>query len=221
MIKLVAFDWNGTLLADTQTVVDCTNLEIKFYGLKPQTIKEYRETFIIPVNKYFINIGANPKKVEKNYKTYSKLFHTQYEKKVNKLRTRSGTRQLLEFLKNKNIKSVIFSNHSTPRIKEQCDRLKLTTFLDDILGNYNAHDAYTLRSKEMRLASYMKRNKINSTETLIVGDTDEEIIIGRDMGAKTAGITGGHNSTKRLKAEMPDYLITNLLEIKKILANFK
>ena len=213
MIKLVAFDWNGTLLADTQTIVDCTNLEIKSYGLKPQTIKEYRETFVIPVNLYFKNIGVNPKLLEKHSSKFAEIFHENYEELVKRCRTRKGARKLLSHIANNKMRSVIFSNHSAEKVRQQCDRLKISSFFDAILGNDHTHDAYTVKGKEKRLIDHIKRSKTRNSEVLIIGDTDEEIIIGHDMGSKTIAITNGHSTTLRLRAAKPDYLINNLEEV--------
>jgi len=49
-----------------------------------------------------------------------------------------------------------------------------------------------------------------------VGDTDEEIEIGKKYGFHTIGITGGHQTNQRLTKHHPDFLIHNMLELKKI-----
>lgn len=220
MIKLVAFDWNGTLLADTQIVVDCTNKQLKVFGNKKIDIKIYRETFEIPVNKFFQNIGLRPKDIEANYKKSGDIFHHFYEQKVKRLRTRSGTKKTIKWLKTEGIKLVIVSNHATTRILEQVKRLKIDVFFDKILANDHIHDSYTIKGKEKRLVEYIRKNKIKPKEVLIIGDTDEEIIIGKDMGAKTVAITNGHSTTARLKAANPDYLVNNLKEVIDIIKNF-
>lgn len=219
MIRLVAFDWNGTLIADTQTVVDCTNEQLKVFGNKKIDIKIYRQAFEIPVNKFFQNIGLEPKIIEKKYKQSGDIFHREYEIKVKYLRTRQGAKKLLRFLNENKIKSVIFSNHAAHRIKEQTDHLQITDYFDKILGNENTHDSYTVKGKEKRLIEFLTKANIKHNEVLIVGDTDEEIIIGSKMGAKTAGITNGHSTTKRLRAAKPDYLIDNLKEVIGIIKN--
>src|SRR3990167_8155487 len=216
MIKLVAFDWNGTLIADTQTVVGCTNEQLKVFGNKTIDIKIYRQTFEIPVNKFFENIGLDLKNIEKNYRKSSDIFHHFYEKKVKRCRTRSGTKNILKWLKTQKIKSVIVSNHATERITQQTKRLKIAEYFDTILANDNTHDSYTIKGKEKRLIDYLRKKKIVANEVLVVGDTIEEIIIGKDMGAKTVAITNGHSTTSRLKAAKPDYLINNLSEVIKI-----
>lgn len=217
MIKLVAWDWNGTLLADTQTVVDATSVELKTIFGRTISIQEYRNEFVIPVSQFFKNLGVDVKKLEKSYKQSAQTFDVEYEKRVKKCRTRSGAKKLLSWLEKSNIRSVIFSNHTTEKISEQTNRLKITRFFDVILANKNIHDAYTTKGKEGRLIEYMNKNNINPKDVLIIGDTAEEIVIGHDMGAKTVAITAGHSSTKRLKVAKPDYLISNLLEIEKIL----
>lgn len=219
MIKLVAFDWNGTIIADTQTVVDCTNEQLKVFGNKRINIKIYRETFEIPVNKFFQNIGLDLKNIEKNYKKSGNIFHKCYEAKVKKIRTRSGTKILLKWLKSQGIKSAIVSNHATERILEQAKRLKIDIYFDAVLANDNTHDSYTIKGKEKRLITYIQKNRIKSNEVLIVGDTTEEIIIGRDMRATTISITNGHSTTARLRAAKPDYLLNNLKEIIGIIGN--
>ena len=51
MIKLVVFDWNGTLFADAQAAVHGANARLTFLGLEPITLKQYREAFEIPASK--------------------------------------------------------------------------------------------------------------------------------------------------------------------------
>jgi phosphoglycolate phosphatase-like HAD superfamily hydrolase len=213
MIKLIAFDWNGTLLADTQTVVDATSIELGRLYKRTVDIQEYRREFIIPVRNFFINLGISAKELDKNYKKSAHIFDTEYEKRVWRCRTRSGTRKLLKWLKDQHIKSVIFSNHATERVKQQTDRLKITGYFERILANDLIRDAYSIKGKEKKLIDYLRKEKIKNGEVLVIGDTDEEIIIGRDMGAKTAAITNGHSTTTRLRTAKPDYLINNLQEV--------
>src|SRR3990167_7930591 len=213
MIKLVAFDWNGTLIADTQTVVDCTNIQLKAFRNKKIDIKIYRQTFEIPVNKFFENIGIDPKAIGNAYRKAGDIFHFEYEKRVKRCRTRSGAKKILGWFKEAGTKSVIVSNHAANRISEQTDRLKISRYFDAILGNDTTHDSYTMKGKEKRLLEYITKNRIKPSEVLIVGDTPEEIIIAKDMGTHVAAITYGHSTITRLKATKPDYLISDLGQI--------
>jgi len=52
---------------------------------------------------------------------------------------------------------------------------------------------------------------------LIVGDSTEEIEIGKRIGIKNVAITGGWVATSRLKNAQPDYLINNLGKLRSII----
>ena len=54
-------------------------------------------------------------------------------------------------------------------------------------------------------------------DTMIVGDSVEEIHIARDQGLISVAITGGCVSERRLRAEDPDYVIHTLHELKPIM----
>ena len=72
-----------------------------------------------------------------------------------------------------------------------------------------------MRSKDkgQRLFEFTKKHKYNPREVISVGDTDEEIEIGKRYGYHTVGITGGYNTTARLKAAKPDFLIHNMKDL--------
>jgi phosphoglycolate phosphatase-like HAD superfamily hydrolase len=72
------------------------------------------------------------------------------------------------------------------------------------------------RTKEQKLFGFVKQNKLKPREVVSVGDTEEEIQIGKQYGYHTVAITGGYNTTARLKKQKPDFLIHNMLELKKI-----
>ena len=59
MIKLIAFDWNGTLIADTQIIVKADNFILKKFSVKAITVQKFRESFHIPVINYWKNIGLS------------------------------------------------------------------------------------------------------------------------------------------------------------------
>lgn len=63
----------------------------------------------------------------------------------------------------------------------------------------------------------MKNLKLTKKEVLLVGDTEEETDISKTEGFYTVAITGGYNTTTRLKKLKPEFLIHNMLKLKKII----
>src|ERR1700690_1103145 len=98
MIKLVAFDWNGTLLADTGATVASDNYALKKMGFKTITVKQYRETFDIPIVKYWHNLGYDDNFLKQNFEKLEKYYYQSYEKLENECRARKGVKLSLNWL---------------------------------------------------------------------------------------------------------------------------
>lgn len=216
MIKLVVFDWNGTLLADAQPVVEGVNREMATLGLAPITLRDYQRLYDIPMTEFYKHFGVSSEMLREKSADMAKAFHSFYEPRVARARTRTGTRRLLQDLQTKGLSKIILSNHTMEGIYLQLERLKLTSYFDTVLANDVLGGAH-FKGKQHRLEDYLKANKIAPSSALIVGDTIEETRIGKSLGLKTVAITGGYNSPKRLKAAKPDVLVHSLHEIIQII----
>ena len=216
MIKLVAFDWNGTLLSDAQTVTDACNHFIKALGGNPITLEIYRQKFTVPVIDFYESVGLDRQKVLKNSLKNSAIFHKYYELKVSNLRSRTGARKVLTWLNQNQIQAVIISNHVVDRINEQLNRLYLLQYISKTIANNQLDEALKGKNKGDKLKAFIKSQNLKPQEVLVVGDSSEEIEIAKEIGSISIAITHGHYSTSRLKAAKPDYLINSLREIIKI-----
>lgn len=141
-------------------------------------------------------------------------FYKYYEPLENKCRSRSGAREVLAWLNKTGILTLIYSNHYSFHIHKQAKRLKISHHLTKIIGrplhsNFHLHN----RGKIDWLKDFIKKKKLKRREVVSVGDTCEEIEIGQKLGIHTVALTGGYNSTKRLKACKPDFLIHNLKDL--------
>lgn len=214
MVKLIAFDWNGTLLSDTLPSWRASNQVFKIYGEKPISLKKFRETFKIPIAEMW---KANGITKEINFEEQSKIYLKKYEKLVTKARTRSGSRQLLKWLGAKRITRAIFSNHVTPNIVKHLIRLDIHQYFDEILArDAGNHSHMHNRFKDQKLFDYVAGKKLKPHEVMTVGDTDEEIEIGKKFGYITVALTGGYQPIHVLKKHKPDYVIHNLKDLIKI-----
>ena len=212
MIKLVVFDWNGVLIADTQAVVDIDNHLLEMYGRKPITVRQYREIFTMPVKDFFYALGFSEKEMEKESENIQRQFHELYEARIAKIRTRSGARHLLEFLKERNIASIILSNHTKEGLETQLKRLRIDQYFSRVITN-DMHTTMQRKNKADKLADIVKNSPYAGSEILVIGDSPEETEAGKRAGIKTVAITGGYYSVRRLKKANPDYLIHNLTEL--------
>ncbi len=212
MIKLIVFDWNGTLLSDVEAAVFGANARMKYLNKPEITSKQYREAFEIPAVNTYINLGIDPKLLQTHHTELSKAFHDAYETRALKAKTRRGTREVLRYLDSRKIDKLIFSNHTVKGINIQLSRLKITNFFNTILANEDIFTSHSSGKKHL-LETYLKKQKYMPNEVMIVGDSPEEVNIGKELGLKTVAITGGFCTTSRLKDSKPDVLIHKLRDI--------
>jgi len=213
MIKLLVFDFNGVLLADTQACMAADNHVIKTFGGKPVGLKVYRDTIIIPSVNFYSTHGCNREVLLKNSKRLGEVFHTFYEKRAAKIRGRKYAKGVLKWLYKNNIDSVILSNHTVVGITYQLERLGMKNYIKKLLANTILDSTLKARNKQEKLIDYIKLNKFKKSEVVIIGDSPEEIEIGKDVGIRTVAITGGYYSTSRLRNSKPNFLINNLNEL--------
>lgn len=213
MIKLVAFDWNGTLVADTQPILEGVNKVLEAFDKKPISYKQFLEDFDVPVSIAYKNHGIDPDIIEEGHRKISEIFHPFYEERVAKIRTRANARKVLEFLKEKGIAIIVFTNHNQYGLSKQLERLGLRIYFDAIFANPERHTALIQRHKADNLKDYLHTRKLKPSEVLVAGDTIEEIQVARSLGSIACAITHGNCSTRRLRTAKPDYLISNLEEL--------
>ncbi len=220
MIKLVAFDWNGTILSDTNAVVRAESEVLKHFGHPPTNLKEYHALFTIPIRSYWIAMGLDPVHFDENSAEIERIFLYHYEPEESKCRARSGAREILSWLKANEIDRVIFSNHIVPHIQKQLVRLKLEHLVDTVLARKTGERTHHHNNfKDKMLCEYVQAHNFSPQEVITVGDTIEEIEIGKKFGYHTVALTGGYQNTKRLRIAKPDHLIANLADIQKIIQN--
>ncbi len=213
MIKLVVFDWNGTLFDDTKIVLEAVNAsQVKVLGIPPLSLERYRDTYDAPLYRFYENLGISREAFDAKSAEIAAKFHPIYEPLAAHARTRPGTKKTLEALRKQGISCVILSNHTVEGIYLQLSRLKLVDLFDAVLANGGTEEMHHT-SKQHRLETHLEENNISPSETIIVGDTVEEIRIGHNLGLRTISITGGNNSEKRLQDAQPTAIIHTVSEL--------
>ena len=85
--------------------------------------------------------------------------------------------------------------------------------LEDVFDNVVARSLIKgVSLKEMAL-----KFNLNPEDTCFIGDSNHEIIAGRENGIKTIAVTWGFNTEEYLKSKNPDYLVHNIKELEEIL----
>ena len=215
MIKLVAFDWNGTLFNDSKFQFQGFNAALKFFNRKPISFTRFRETYDVPFSKMWTANGGHISEMLLQDKAYFEW----YNKNAKKIPLKKNAKKTLKHLNTKNIPAIIFSNHPSKLIENDLKKLQIKPLVQKVLGR-PPKDRYShafKRSKHKRLQLYLQAKKIKPEQVLCVGDTIEEIELSKKLGFISVALTTGDCSTQRLKALNPDFVINDLEKITKII----
>jgi phosphoglycolate phosphatase-like HAD superfamily hydrolase len=151
MIKLMVFDWNGVLIADTAACMAADNHVLEAFGGKPVDLKTYRETIIIPSLPFYTMHGADERELVENPKRWGRVFHDFYEERASKCRSRKNAKSVLRWLKGRGIPCVILSNHTIEGIRAQLKRLGLDEYISETVANPAKDTSLKKRNKLQKL----------------------------------------------------------------------
>ncbi len=212
--KLIVFDWNGTLLADTVPSWKASNICLEFFGRKAISLAHFRDTFTFPVIHFYTlnHISVDEMLARKDESNV--VFQSAYERLAAKARLRKGARELLEYCKTQNYTCIILSNYVTDKITAHLKRLGI----EDYFQFVSAHDCdgttiLQSTTKIQRLSDYMTKRGYKPQDTVIIGDSHEEPDIARHLGLTSIGITDGYISRTRLKKANPDHIVHHLKDV--------
>jgi len=208
----MVFDWNGTLLDDTKVLVDAVNMQLDYMGVPRISVEDYREHYSIPIRECLHRFGVTDEIYQASSKVGTEIFHREYETLADTASLADGTVDLLHNLKSRTIENIILSNHIVKEIRRLMVRHDLERFISNILAN-DAIGVSDHTGKQHRIEHFLEINNIDPDDAVIIGDTVEEINIGKHLGMKTISLSTGANSTSRLKNEHPDLLVDSLREI--------
>jgi phosphoglycolate phosphatase-like HAD superfamily hydrolase len=212
-ITTVLWDFNGTVIADTQACAEAGSQVLLRFGQKPVSVEVFRKTNFVPSLEFLVANGCNRAELVRCSEEVGEIFHGAYEPRASRVRTRKGVRKALRFLRFHSIPSVIFSNHTEWGVKEQLRRLKLADMFAGVLANTAKTTAIHGRNKKNWVGEFLKSHKLDPQTVVIIGDTDEEIHIGKEFGLITVAVTGGYFSPDRLLQENPDHLIHKVSDL--------
>ncbi|MCK5384453.1 MAG: HAD family hydrolase [Alphaproteobacteria bacterium] len=218
--KLAIFDWNGTLLADTALAWKATKPCLEFYDRPPISLKKQRETFDFPVIHFYKRNGCDIDRVLATKEESNNIFQEHYDKLALKARTRCGARELLDWLKDRDVTCIILSNYIEKKIIFHLERLNIRHYFSTISANTcNGETVLDTMNKFERLSDYMVKRGFRPDDSFIIGDSKEEPDIGRRLSIFSIGITNGCISEKRLRAAKPDHIISALPQTIDVLKN--
>lgn len=217
MTYLAVFDWNGTLFADTHATHEATNACLEFFGCRPITLAEEQATFTFPLIHFYEKMGVPVDTYLRHTDDASRVFIETYKRESLACGLAEGAVALLQWLRDRQVHTMILSNHLDTELQADVARLGVAPYMDHVSGNAKKATIASGLSKQRRLAEYMDAHGFVPEKTFIIGDSHEEPQVARSLGLMGISITGGLMNEARLAKAAPDHIVDKLTELRPIL----
>lgn len=189
----VIWDWNGTLLHDIDLVMDILRRQMLSYGLKVPSQQEYRQLFGFPIRSFYQRLGFPND--DRTFTDLSKDFNAEYNKRYQEAALFDGVPQILATVNSAGKTQSVLSAAEQNHLHEAVAAFGLADFFHHIYGLDNHYGA----SKIDRGRQLIERSMHAPEATLLIGDTDHDLEVGREMGIDVLLVCDGHQSYERLK----------------------
>lgn len=212
MMDYIIWDWNGTLMDDSEISLRAMNTVLEKYGLARLSSQRYMEIFTFPVIEYYKSAGFELDKIP--FEELSSIYISEYNGLVSSCRLTANALEVLSELKKLGITQILLSASESGALLSQAKALGADGYFEYIAGSDNIH-AY---GKAELARAFIKDHALDKRRGMLIGDTVHDYETSLAAGCKCVLYFSGHQSISRLK-ECGVPIISSLTEITELLAD--
>ena len=213
-IKLVIFDFDGTI-ADTRKTIFISKQEtMKVLGLNVADEETCASTIVFSSKIGFRKIypELSEQMLDLCVSTYRKIFDE--KKKTIPPTLFPDVAEILALLKEKGILTTIASSRNNASLKEFLDKMNIAHFFPYMLGG---EDTAFLKPNPEPVLKTLNDLCYKPEQTLVIGDMPMDVAMGRNAGTFTCGVTYGNSNRKQLLEAGADYVIDRIADLADII----
>ena len=202
-IRLVIFDFDGTLGDSQKLITDTMLATIERLNLPMKSREECARTIGLPLKECFSSIiPMTDEQAEECAKVYSEIFNV--KNVPGAVTVFPGVIETLERLSAQGILMSIASSRSHRTLAKLMDELDLSKYITYLIA---ADDVLEKKPAAESVLKTLRHFNVEAHETLVVGDTEFDILMGRNAGTHTCGVTYGNGSKESLEAAKAEWIV--------------
>lgn len=202
-IRLVIFDFDGTLGDSQKLITDTMLATIERLNLPKRSREECARTIGLPLKECFSSIiPMSDEQAEECAKVYSEIFNVKNVPGV--VKAFPGVVETLERLSSQGILMSIASSRSHRTLAKLMDELDLSKYITYLIA---ADDVVEKKPAAESVLKTLRHFNVEAHETLVVGDAEFDILMGRNAGTHTCGVTYGNGSKESLEAAGAEWIV--------------
>jgi len=210
--KAIFWDWNGTLLNDTDICVSCMNQLLEKRQLSLLDKNRYREIFTFPVKDYYEKAGFDFKK--ESFEIPAMEFIRLYHEDLKEAELFPCVQEVLQTFKDQGFYQVILSAMEHDSLVISLKDKGVYGFFDRVTGidDHYAHSKLEMGKKLINTLNF------NPEEILFIGDSLHDLEVAGALGVECILVANGHQAKERLLAETPE-VVDKLSDVLKLFGN--
>ncbi len=208
-MKLIIFDFDGTLADTRQLIVETMQQTIQALELTPCTDEQCASMIGLPLKQAFIElIPMSDEMGDRCVDTYRRIFNENNALYV--IPTFPNVIDTLFRLSAEGYILTIASSRSRKSLLDFVHTMHLEEIFSYILG---ADDVILSKPHPEPVLRTLEAFDCSPEEALVVGDMKYDIEMGRRAGTRTCGVTYGNGSPQDLREAGADFIVNNFEEI--------
>jgi phosphoglycolate phosphatase len=196
-VKVVIFDFDGTLADTLNAIVSISNRLAGEYGYKPTAPEELTQIRNLSSREIVKQSGISLFKLP----FLLKRVRADLRNDIQQLNPIVGIKESLIKLQAEGNRLGILTSNSEENVKVfllKHEMLELFSFI---------YSETQLFSKHKTLINFIKRNKLNPEDVIYVGDETRDIEAAKKINSKVIAVSWGFNTKEALAKHNPDFLI--------------
>lgn len=215
-MKRILFDLDGTLTDPFLGITRSVAYSLKSFGIEVDDLETLKPFIGPPLDVsfreyYHMDEAQSWKAVEKYREYFSKK--GLFENKVYE-----GMEDFLQSLLNMDMKLYVCTSKPEVFAKEILDHFSLTPYFASI---YGATLDGSLKNKGDVIAHCIKQEQLNIQDCMMVGDRQHDIVGAHQNQIPCIGVLYGYGSLEEFQEYHCDYIAKDLIELKKIIEEWK
>ena len=194
----VLWDWNGTLLDDTQAALDTLNIMLKRRGAKPIALDFFRDHFAFPCRPFYDMIGMHVEDDE--WDALAKEYHDVYAEQPKKLNRE--TIAALERVKAAGARQSIISALRQDLLDEVTAQMGVAQYMECIYGVDNLDGASKL-DRALELMNRIAPAVGEQPDVVLIGDALHDKEVADALKVRCVLCGQGSHAAWRLRAAAP------------------
>lgn len=210
-VDSIFFDVDGTLVDARRDIANAMNHALKTLGLRTLPDAEIISHVGTGVKSLIASCIASddPKLIDEGTRLYGEYYLSHASDEA---RLYPNAVEILEYLKPK--RKFILTNRYTAFTEPVLKGLGIRGYFEEIIAG---DDESCVKPSACMLDRVVPRLRIDKSRSLIVGDMDVDVMMGKNSGVRTCWVTHGLGKIEEIRDLRPDYIIEDLIELKEII----